>query len=350
MSAPAVTVETPRFVTVIVPCRNEEQFIGPCLDSLVQTTYPTDRLEILVVDGMSADRTREIVAGYRQKHPFIRLVDNPRFGIPFGVNIGIRDAKGDAIMIAGAHATYNEEYIVRCVDALFRYDADNVGGVRRIAPRNNTFFGHVIAILLTHRFGAGAPSYHHAPDKPREVDTIWGGCFRRDVFERIGLYDENLARAEDREFNQRLRDSGGKILQVPGVECCYLSRSNPTEFVFWMWQVGKWPFLGSRRSHRRIWGLRNLVPPAFVIALFASLLGAALVPNGWWLPLPVILPYLAVALVCSFDIAVKRKDPRYLFVMPIMFGFTHVFYGIGSLWGLVEPISDAEPKKLAVSQ
>ena len=119
------------FVSIIIPCRNEEKYIGKCLQSIIEQNYPKDNLEVLVVDGMSEDRTREIVENYSQKYSFIKLFDNPKKFTPFGLNIGIKEAKGEIIMRMDAHAGYEKDYISKCVRYLENYDADNVGGAMK---------------------------------------------------------------------------------------------------------------------------------------------------------------------------------------------------------------------------
>src|SRR2546423_1762943 len=114
-------------ISVILPCRNEERFIGPCLDSFLDTAWPKDRLELLVVDGMSNDRTRDIVGHYARKHPWIRLVDNPKRIVPTALNLGIKAATGDIIVRMDAHVVYPPEYLTKLVAALESSGADNVG-------------------------------------------------------------------------------------------------------------------------------------------------------------------------------------------------------------------------------
>jgi glycosyltransferase involved in cell wall biosynthesis len=132
-------------VTVLVPCRNEERFIGACLDSILNNDYPKDRLEILVIDGMSQDETRTIVSRYATRHPLIRLVDNTQLITPCAFNVGIAESRGDIILIMGAHAEYSATYISRLVDWLMQSGADNVGGVCMTLPANDSPVARAIA-------------------------------------------------------------------------------------------------------------------------------------------------------------------------------------------------------------
>jgi glycosyltransferase involved in cell wall biosynthesis len=194
------------FVSIIIPCRNEEKYIGKCLDTLLKQDYPKDDLEILVVDGASEDNTKEIVKGYSQKYPFIRLLDNPKKYTPFGLNIGIKLSKGKIIIRTDAHSGYEKDYVSKCVKYLDEYKADNVGGGIKTLPAQNTIQAKAIAIVLSHHFGVGGAVFRKGAQKLVEVDTVFGGCYKKDVFDKIGYFNENLFRTQDLEFNMRLKN------------------------------------------------------------------------------------------------------------------------------------------------
>ncbi len=198
------------FVSVIIPCRNEEDAIGPCLDSILQNDYPKDRLQVLVVDGMSSDDTRSALKPYLEQYSFIRLLDNPRRQTPAALNIGIAAAKGDVIMRMDAHYQYPTHYVSRLVHWLQESEADNVGGILQMEPANDSAMARAIAAAVTHPFGIGNAYYRLGVSKPRAVDTVPFGCYRSEVFERIGKFDEELLRNQDLEFNLRLRKRGGR--------------------------------------------------------------------------------------------------------------------------------------------
>ncbi|MFQ5779968.1 MAG: glycosyltransferase, partial [Nitrospiria bacterium] len=149
----AVNEGSMRFVSIIIPCRNERDFIASCLDSILGNDYPFRLIEILVVDGMSTDGTRGIVEAYAQHHTFIRLLDNPKKLTPAALNVGVKNAMGEIIIRMDAHATYDSKYISKCTKALDEYKAGNVGGIWRIIPRGNTLTGKAIVKSLSHRFG-----------------------------------------------------------------------------------------------------------------------------------------------------------------------------------------------------
>lgn len=329
-------MSSPSLISIIIPCRNEGKFIGPCLDSIIANDFPKDRLEVLVVDALSEDGTREAVAERAAGHEFIRLLDNPRKITPAALNTGIRAARGHIIMRMDAHTTYDFEYISKCVRALEQYGVDNVGGVWKIVPRDATLIGQSIRCCLTHRFGMGNAHYRLAGRRePMLVDTVPFFCYRRDVFDRIGLFNEDLARGQDMEFNCRLKKAGGKTLLVPDIVSRYYARSDLRSFSKHNWRNGVWailPFLYSPVVPVR---LRHLVPLLFALALSGTALLGLLWRPGAWAFVALVGIYGLANLAASIDVVRKERDIRYLLTMPVVFAALHLEYGFGSLWGVL---------------
>lgn len=328
-------------VSIIIPCRNEEKFIGKCLDSIIDNDYPKDKLEVLVIDGVSEDETKEIVKKYTQEYPFIKLLNNHKKITPCALNIGIKSSKGQIIMRMDAHATYENDYISKCVKYLDEYNADNVGGIRMTRPSNNNTIGKAIALSVSHPFAAGTAIYRTGTKKARWVDTVFGGCYRREVFSKIGFFNEDLVKGQDREFNFRLRKSGGKILLVPDIICYYYARSNLKAFCKWLFICGSTPFYATKLVGRTIFSWRNLVPSTFVLSLAFSLSFSFVFPEFLWLFLSIVSFYLLFNIYFSIKIVLKEKNIKYLLVMPLIFTTTHLLYGIGSIYGLLK----LKPKK-----
>ena len=193
-------------VSIIIPCRNEEKFIGKCLDSIIAQNYPQDKLEVLVVDGRSTDGTKEIVEEYAQKYPFIKVLDNPRKIAPTALNVGIKGAKNEIIIRMDAHNVYEKSYVSKCIKYLRESNVDNVGGIWVTLPGDNTIIARSIALALSHPFGVGNSYFRIGSKKPRLVDTIPFGCYRKEVFKEVGLFNENLIRNQDIELNLRIKD------------------------------------------------------------------------------------------------------------------------------------------------
>lgn len=325
-------------VSVIIPCRNEEQFISKCLNSIIVQHYPKNKLEVLVVDGISADGTRKVIESYANRYSFIKLLDNPKKITPVAFNMGIRSAKGKVIMIMSAHAAYGKEYILKCVEYLQKYKADNVGGIMITRPRNNTFIGKAIVLALSHRFGVGNSVFRTGTKKPMWVDTVFGGCYRKEVFEKIGLFNEDLISTQDMEFNLRLKKEGGRVLLVPEIVSYYFTRSDFRSFCKNNFRNGLWAILPFKYSKIMPVSWRHLVPLAFVSSLIGTRALSAFSSIFFWLFWLILGSYILSNAYFSIKISKKKKDLKYIFIMPLIFGSLHLLYGLGSLWGTLRAV------------
>src|SRR5213082_1370237 len=316
-------------VTAVIPCRNEARYIGPCLDSLIRCDYPKERLEVLVCDGLSEDGTRDVVAGYAARHSFIRLVDNPRRITPCAMNAGIREAHGDVIMPMGAHAVYSASYISRLVAALEETGADNVGGVLVTLPANETALARALAVGLSHPFGVGNSYFRIGAAERRLVDTVPFGCYRRAVFDRIGVFDEDLVRNQDDELNARLLKQGGRIMLIPEVVSHYYARGSLGQVARMFYQYGYFKPLAAWKVGQ-IMTVRQLVPALFVAALAAN---GARAP--WFglarLAFAGIVGAYAAAAVASAAMAVRKHGLRCAAALLVVFPVLHISYGLGSI-------------------
>lgn len=326
------------YVTVIIPCRNEEKFIGKCLDSIIAQHYPKDKLEVLVVDGMSEDRTREIVEGYAECYSSFRLLDNPKKITPVAFNMGIRSAKGEIIIIMSSHATYEKEYISKCVEYLNEYNANNVGGMMVTRPRNNTFMGKAVALALSNRFGVGNSVFRTGTKEPMWVDTVFGGCYKKEVFEKIGFFNEDLVSTQDMEFNLRLKREGGRILLVPEIVSYYYARSDFRSFCKNNFRNGVWAILPFKYSKIMPVSWRHLVPLAFISSVIIFGVLSIFLQVFFWPFLLIIALYSLFSAYFSTKVVIRESDFRYLFVMPLIFGSLHISYGLGSLLGMLKVI------------
>lgn len=324
-------------VSVIVPCFNEEAFIERCLATITGQDYPAEQMEILVVDGRSTDRTREIVRRLAAVDERIRLVDNPDRTKPRALNLGVQESNGDVVVRVDAHAEYARDYVSLSVRHLLNGDVDNVGGYRETRPRSETCLARALACTVSHRLGSGGAVYRTGAAEPRLVDTVFGGCYRRTVFERIGLFDERLLRGQDREFNDRLRRAGGRILFVPEIRCTYYSRSGLIDFWRWIFASGLTPFFISRIVGRRLWSWRNLAPPLLVVFLLvgAGAIFSPVVGLAWLVGVGL---YLALVVVASAREGLRQRKACLVPALILAFAVTHVGYGLGSIVGLVRPL------------
>jgi len=320
-------------VSIIVACRNEEKYIAQCLDSIVRNGYPTGKLDVMVVDGMSNDASRTIVKRYERQYLFIRLLDNPKNITPVAFNIGIRNARGRIIMIMSSHAAYGEGYISNCVKYLDQYGADNVGGVMKTIPRSNSFMGKAIVLAISHRFGVGNAYARTGSKEPRWLDAIAFGAYRSEVFDRVGLYNEELVRSQDMDFNIRLRRAGGKILLHPEIEIYYYARADLKSFWRHNFTNGIWAVYPLKFVKHIPVSWRHLVPLAFVSSLIGSAALSAFAQIFLWVSLSILASYIMTSVYHSVKIMAEEKDFRYLLAMPVIFAALHIGYGLGSLWG-----------------
>jgi len=321
-------------VTVIVPCRNEVGNIRECLRSILANDYPRDRLEILVADGMSDDGTRQVIEDVSRQCAIVRLLDNPGRTASTGLNAGIVQARGQIIMRMDAHNHYASDYIRQLVGWLEKSGADNVGGVCVTVPANDTPVAQAIAIGMSHRLGVGNSYFRIGVSSPRWVDTVPFGCYRREVFHRIGLFDEELVRNQDDEFNLRLIKHGGRILLVPDVVAYYLGRDTLVNLGRMCYQYGYFKPLVVRKVGR-LMTLRQLVPATFLLSLLVT---AAAAP--WSLVAAAVFAailgaYAAAIGLCAARTAVAR-GPRCAAWLVLVFPVMHFSYAVGYLRGIVD--------------
>ena len=323
------------FVSIVIPCRNEEKFIEKCLNSIFVQDYPKNRMEILVVNGISEDKTKQIVINISHKNPIVKLLENPKKITSAAFNIGIKKSKGNFIIIMGAHSNYKNNYISKCIDTSVKNKADNVGGIWKIMATKNTIINKSIVFASSSIFGAGNAYYRRGYlKKIIEVDTVFGGCYRKKVFDKIGFFNENLVRSQDIELNIRLKKANGKILLNPEIVAYYYPKSTLKEFFKHNFIDGVWTICPIKISNIPL-KLRHYIPLFFVL----SLLGSLLLSLFWIIFLYLFAfisgIYLATNLYFSAKIAIQEKNIKYILLMPITFACRHFGYGIGSLWGIL---------------
>jgi hypothetical protein len=233
-----------------------------------------------------------------------------------------------------AHNRYEKDYVSRSVESLERSGADNVGGIMRTLPREDSLTGRGIVASLSHRFGVGNSYFRVHTDEPKWVDTVFGGCYRKEVFDRVGLFNEKLVRGQDMEFNLRLKKAGGKTLLVPDIVSYYYARSDLKSFWKHNWANGVWAVLPFLYSPIMPVSWRHLVPLIFVTALIGSAVLGFLLPPFFWFFWVILGSYVLASLTVSLQIAFQKRDVKYFAVMPFIFGILHFGYGLGSLLGV----------------
>jgi succinoglycan biosynthesis protein ExoA len=334
-------------VSAVVASRNEELHIEACVRSLLAQQEPEGGFELIVADGMSDDQTRAILARLADEDRRLTVIDNPQRITPAGFNAGIRRARGRYIAMMGAHARYAPDYLVRCLELAERLGSDNVGG-----PAITEAHGYLQrAIAASHHspFSVGGASWHSLEYEGKAA-TVFGGFYRRDVFDRIGLYDENLIRNNDNELNFRLEQAGGKIWQSPSIRAWYTPRSSLGQLFRQYQQFGYFK-VRVLLKHGRVPAIRQYVPAALVLGLTAPALVAAftallslVIPGFGLSPVAaaaaavfgaVAISYLAVLAIASVATA-ARFGWDLLPILPPTFACYHLSNGIGFLQGLFD--------------
>jgi cellulose synthase/poly-beta-1,6-N-acetylglucosamine synthase-like glycosyltransferase len=315
-------------VSVIIPMRNEEEHIAQCLQSVVNQEYPEDLMEVLVVDGMSQDSSREIVSDITKRYQFVTLLHNPKQVKAAALNKGIAESSGQLILPVDAHCFIDRDYVSECVNALQQTDAANVGGV--VFPIGASFVQQAIGLGMSSFFGIGSGRFHDR-ENGLFVDTVSFGAYRREVFEKIGLYDEEAHYGEDDELNLRLIKTGGKIFLSPKIKSRYYPRSSLSG----LWKqyhnfgCGK---VRTVRKHGRPASFRHLIPPIFVLSVVGSLMLYAIRPMFWWLSTAICGGYLVLTTLVSAKISFSQGW-KYFPILPVVFATLHLSYGIGFLKG-----------------
>ena len=316
------------YVSVLIPVRNEERYLERCLYSLASQDYPRERFEVLVIDGGSTDRTREFAARFAAESTLaVRLLQNPRRLPAAGMNIGLEEARGEVIVRLDGHSYAAPDFLRRSVEALWDTQADCVGGI--IESEGDTVVGEAIALAMSSRFGVGGASFRVGGEGP--ADTVAFGAYRREIFDRIGAFAEDIEKGEDDEFNYRLLDAGGTIMLVPSIRTSYTVRDD----LRGLWRQ----YFGYGRAkpevlyrHPAQARARQFTPALFVLALGASLF---LWIFGVKRPLRTLLRvYTLAATTASLDL-VRQHGWRHFPVLIPAFSCLHLAYGLGFLTGLL---------------
>jgi glycosyltransferase involved in cell wall biosynthesis len=323
-------------VSIILPCLNEAKNIRFCLDSVVASDYPKDKLEVLVVDGQSDDGTREIVCEFSKRYSWIKLLENVRRITPVAMNIGIQSAKGSIVMRMDAHTVYPTNYISKLVEWLIRSKADNVGGISIVRPANQSPKAQAIAYALSHPWGVGNSHFRIGAAEPKWVDTVPFGCYWREVFDKIGKYNEALVRNQDDELNHRLIKQGGRILLVPEITSFYTARESLKKVWTMFYQYGYFKPLAAR-SVGTVMTARQLIPSIFLLCLGLAALFAAWSDSMAVVFKAIVIVYAVIDFAVAFRAGLERGLHCGLWLL-VVFPIVHLSYGIGYLRGLLDLI------------
>lgn len=322
-------------VTVVIPCRNEEDFILRCLDSVFASDYPAELIEVIVCDGKSDDNTSALVRNYAEKNQRVQFLVNEKMTTPFALNMGIKNASGDVIVILGAHAEIAINYISESVKIL---EAEPtvacVGGVLKNSSDDE--LTAAVSLAMSSPFGVGSAHFRTGA-KDGFVDTVAFGAYRKEVFSQVGLFDEELARNQDDEFNFRLIKSGFKIRLTTATSAKYYVRSSFGKLFKQYFQYGYWKVYVNKK-HKTVTTLRQLVPVFFVACGFALFIFVLSFPYRWEYFALYYVFYFSAASFFALPLAIRNshgpKTIKTFFAVLLSFFILHVSYGMGYMEGL----------------
>jgi len=324
------------FVSVVLPVRNEEDYIERSLQAILVQDYPSDRMEILIADGMSTDKTRETVSSFVRENNLsssLQILDNPGRIVSTGLNIALGQAKGEIIVRVDGHCVIAPDYVNKCVNHIQNDGVDGVGG--SMVTIGETRMAKAISLGMSSSFGVGNSAFRTISGKNMLADTVPFPAYTRQIIERVGLYDEELIRNQDDEYNYRIRELGGRILLADDVRSIYFSRTSLRRLWRQYFQYGFWK-VRVLQKHPRQMSPRQFVPPIFVFSLICSILLFCL-PSSVFRSFSLFVPfsYLVANLIVSL-LAASRRSWNSLIYLPLIFAVLHLSYGLGFLTGLTK--------------
>lgn len=320
------------YVSIIIPIRNEEKYIRASLEAVLSQDYPSDKMEVIVADGLSNDHTREIITELQLKGAPILLIDNPGKIVPTGMNSALPLTSGHIIIRVDGHCIISHDYVRKCVEHISNEGVDGVGGP--MYTIGETLFSEVIAIAMSTPFGVGGSAFRTMVGKTVLADTVPFPAYTREIIKKIGLYDEELVRNQDDEYNYRLREAGGKLLLAADVLSKYYSRGSYGKLWKQYYQYGFWK-VRVLQKHPRQMSLRQFIPPTFVLAIIASLVLAMLLPWGW-VSIAFIWSSYFIANITAAILTASRKGWQYLPLLSLTFLILHLSYGFGFWMGIIK--------------
>ncbi len=317
-------------VSILIPLRNEENSIKACLNSLLANDFSKSQYEVILIDGMSQDKTIEIINDFKWEGLPYKVINNPHKIVPTALNLGIQQAAGDYIIRIDAHTSYAKDYITQCVKELEKTGAENVGGAMRVRFKNS--IQKAIALATTSKFGIGNSDFHFK-EKSGFVDSVYLGAFPKRTFKQFGLFDEELIRNQDDEFNYRIKLNGGKIYLSNKIKSYYYPRSSLNALFSQYFQYGYWKVRVIQKL-KTITSLRHFIPAIFVTSLFLLFIFGIGYPPSIILFYSLLITYASCNLLISKSLT-KHESTKTKIVLPFVFICLHFGYGIGFLIGII---------------
>jgi cellulose synthase/poly-beta-1,6-N-acetylglucosamine synthase-like glycosyltransferase len=313
-------------VSVIVPVYNEERYIAVCLQAIMRQDYPCERMEILVVDGMSVDRTRDIVHGFAERDARIRLLLSPKRRTPYSLNVGVAASSGEVLVRIDGHSAVAADHVRRCVEFLLQTGADHIGGLMR--QRGHTFMARTIALALSSPVGVGSARFRYTA-REQDIDTVPFGAYRRDTLIRLGGFDEAFPIGQDSELDYRITLTGGRVRINPAISTDYFCRDSVPALARQFFRYGR-AKAQILHKHGGLPSPRALAPALFVTTMMALLLATPISHAARRALTSLLVAYTGLCLIAGIGIA-ARRGWRYAPLLPAIFAVLHISHGVGFL-------------------
>ncbi len=331
-------------ITVAITSYNEEKYIEHAVRSALAFTRPEgEKVEFLVVDGMSEDKTRSIVQGIQKDFPELQLIDNPERYQVHGINLAIDKAKGNYLAWLGAHAVYPVDYLDVLYQTSLRTNAENVGGVLNTQPGSSSYSGHLVQAISTHKFGVGDSGFRVGQRIEDYTDTVPFGFYKLSIFKEIGKFDKRLIRCQDYELNKRILKHGGKILVNPEVKVIYYNQPSMGKFIKKQVLIqGPYnPYAWYIAPHS--FNFRHVISAVFTGSLIIGIPLSVFFVWARILLIAVMGLYFSLALYSSIQQAIRYKKPADILILPFGFLAFHISHGLGVLLGLLKLLFGTAP-------
>lgn len=321
-------------VSFCVIAYNEEKAISSLFNDIRNQDYPHDKMEVIFVNAMSEDRTRQLMEEFlKENNGFRRVVvlDNPKKIQAAGWNVAIKEAKGDIIMRIDAHTVIPKEFVSKNVECI--QSGENVsGGPRPNIAEEDTPWKHTLLLAERSMFGSSIAPYRKGHHKSY-VKSVFHGAYRREVFEKAGLFNENLGRTEDNEMHYRIREAGYKICYNPKIISYQHTRNTWSSMIRQKYGNGYWIGL-TLGIAPKCFSLYHFVPLCFVLALTTAVV-MLIFGLRWPLVLLAIL-YMFFNILMSIVAVIKEKKYIQYILLPFIFVSLHLAYGIGTIVGILK--------------
>lgn len=320
-------------VSLVIIALNEEKSLPKLLQDIQNQTFEHDKIEIILVDGMSEDRTRTIMENFAQTYDFYDIIcqNNPKVIQASGWNTGIQCSTGNVIIRLDAHARLPEDFIEKCI-AYIKQGHDICGGkVKNYVPEK-TKWSLVVNMAEDSMFGGSIAAFRHK-DEAGYVDTLAFAACKREVFEKTGSFNEKLLRTEDNEMHYRMRKAGYKFYYTPDIVSYRETRPTFKKLLHQKFLNGYWVGLTTGICPN-CFSIYHFVPLAFVLAIIvstmAALVGFPYLAGALW------IAYLCADLMMTVTaITAEKTFTICMLVLLVCFLLLHVFYGVGTLIGMI---------------